>query len=37
MIDNVPITWNSRKQLVTAQSSTEVEYMAVSEAAKQAV
>ena len=37
MIDGAPITWNSRKQSVTAQSSTEAEYMAVSEAAKQAI
>ena len=37
MIDGTPITWMSRKQLVTAQSSTEAEYMAVSEAAKQAI
>ncbi|BCR87868.1 uncharacterized protein ACHE_40432S [Aspergillus chevalieri] len=36
-INGTPITWSSRKQSVTAQSSTEAEYMAVSEAAKQAV
>ena len=36
-IDGTPIAWTSRKQSVTAQSSTEAEYMAVSEAAKQAV
>ena len=37
MIDDAPITWTSRKQSVTAQSTTEAEYMAVSEAAKQAI
>ena len=37
MINDVSITQNSRKQSVTAQSSIEAEYMAVSEAAKQAV
>ena len=37
MIDGTPITWMSRKQSITAQSSTEAEYMAVSEAAKQAI
>ena len=37
MINGSPVCWNSRKQTVTAQSSTEAEYMAVSEAAKQAV
>ena len=37
MINGSPVTWNSRKQTVTAQSSTEAEYMAVSEAAKQAI
>ncbi|ODM15139.1 hypothetical protein SI65_09378 [Aspergillus cristatus] len=36
-INGTPITWTSRKQSVTAQSSTEAEYMAVSEAAKQAI
>ena len=36
-INGTPITWSSRKQSVTAQSSTEAEYMAVSEAAKQAI
>ena len=37
MINGSPVTWNSRKQTVTAQSSTEAEYMAVLEAAKQAI
>src|SRR5699024_3591620 len=37
MIDGTPITWTSRKQSITAQSTTEAEYMAVSEAAKQAI
>ncbi|KAI9043642.1 uncharacterized protein KD926_002992 [Aspergillus affinis] len=37
MIDDSPICWNSRKQSVTAQSSTEAEYIAASEAAKQAI
>ena len=37
MINRSPVCWNSRKQTVTAQSSTEAEYMAVSEAAKQAI
>ena len=37
MINGSPITWNSRKQTVTAQSSMEAEYMAVLEAAKQAI
>jgi hypothetical protein len=37
MIDGTPIAWTSRKQSVTAQSSTEAEYMAVSEATKQAI
>ncbi|ODM21277.1 hypothetical protein SI65_04330 [Aspergillus cristatus] len=37
LIGGTPVTWTSRKQSVTAQSSTEAEYMAVSEAAKQAV
>lgn len=37
MINGTPITWTSRKQSITAQSTTEAEYMAVSEAAKQAI
>ena len=37
MINRSPVCWNSRKQTVTAQSSTEAEYMAMSEAAKQAI
>lgn len=37
MINGSLVCWNSRKQMVTAQSSTEAEYMAISEAAKQAV
>ena len=37
MINGSPVTWNSRKQTVTAQSSMEAEYMAVLEAAKQAI
>lgn len=37
MINRLLVTWNSRKQTVTAQSSTEAEYMAVLEAAKQAI
>ena len=37
MINGSPVCWNSRKQTVTAQSSTEAEYMAMSEASKQAI
>ncbi|EYE90608.1 uncharacterized protein EURHEDRAFT_510308 [Aspergillus ruber CBS 135680] len=37
MIDAAPIVWSSRKQSLTAQSSTEAEYIAASEAAKQAI
>ena len=37
MIDGTPIIWMSRKQSITAQSSTEAEYMALSEAAKQVI
>lgn len=37
MLDGAPIAWASRKQSITAQSSTEAEYMAVSEATKQAI
>ena len=37
MISDTSISWMSRKQLITAQSSTEVKYMAVLEAAKQAI
>lgn len=37
MINGAPIAWSSRKQSITAQSTTEAEYMAVSEAAKQAI
>ena len=37
IINRSPICWNSRKQTVTAQSSTKIEYMAVSEASKQAI
>ena len=37
MLDGTPITWTSWKQSVTAQSSTEAEYMAGSEAAKQVI
>lgn len=37
MMDGTPITWTSRKQSVTAQSTTEAEYMAVSEAAEQVI
>ena len=37
MIDGAPITWSSRRQSVTAQGSTEAEYVAASEAAKQAI
>lgn len=37
MIDGTPVTWTSRKQPVTAQRSTEAEYMAISEATKQAI
>lgn len=37
MLNGMPITWTSRKQSVTTQSSTEAEYMVLSEVAKQAV
>ena len=37
MINGSLVCWNSRKQIVTAQSLTEAEYMAVSEAVKQAI
>ena len=37
IINGSLVTWNSRKQMVTAQSSIEAEYMTVSEAAKQAI
>ena len=37
MINRLPVCWNSRKQMVTAQSLTEAEYMAVLEASKQAI
>ena len=37
MIDGTPIIWMSRKQSITAQSSTEAKYMAVLEAAKQMI
>lgn len=36
-INGTPISWTSKKQSLTAQSSTEAEYMAVAEAAKQAI
>lgn len=36
-INSAPVTWSSRKQSITAQSSTEAEYIAISEAAKQAI
>ncbi len=37
LIANGPVTWTSRKQTVTAQSTTESEYMALADAAKQAI
>ena len=36
-LGNTPITWNSRKQPTVALSSTESEYMAITEGAKEAV
>lgn len=37
MLNGMPISWSSRKQSITAQSTTEAEYMALAEATKQAV
>ncbi len=37
LISNSPVTWTSRKQTVTAQSTTESEYMTLADAAKQAI
>jgi hypothetical protein len=37
LIADGPVTWTSRKQTVTAQSTTESEYMALADAAKQAI
>jgi hypothetical protein len=37
MMANGPVSWCSRKQLITAMSTTEAEYVAAAEAAKQAI
>jgi len=37
LISNGPVTWTSRKQQITAQSTTESEYIALADAAKQAI
>lgn len=37
MLGNSPITWNSRKQPTVALSSTEAEYMSITEGAKEAI
>src|SRR5438034_618488 len=37
LISNGPVTWTSRRQPVTAQSTTKSEYIALADAAKQAV
>jgi transposase InsO family protein len=37
LISNGPVTWTSRRQSVTAQSTTESEYIALADAAKQTV
>jgi hypothetical protein len=34
LISNGPVTWTSRRQPVTAQSTTESEYIALADAAK---
>ena len=37
IINRSPVIWNSRKQIVTAQSLTEIEYMTILEVSKQAI
>ena len=37
MINGAPVSWTSKRQSITAQSTTESEYIALSEAGKQAV
>jgi len=37
LIADGPVTWTSRKQAITAQSTTESEYIALADAAKQAI
>src|SRR6266480_4830909 len=37
LIAGGPVTWTSRKQSITAQSTTESEYISLSDAAKQAI
>jgi len=37
LISGAPVSWTSKRQSITAQSTTESEYIALSEAGKQAV
>jgi hypothetical protein len=37
MIGGAPVSWTNKRQSVTAQSTTESEYIALSEAGKQAI